>query len=650
MATTTVKYASITSILPDTNIAGDFITSDNGTLGGPLTFKGDVQMNAGTLLTTLKVYLHPSIYPDTDSTHDILVGSVNLAQSNTKFVISYSGVIPDGTYSVVMKNGANTIAAIPNEPQPTIVIDTTAPLAPVVTFVDTANPDIAGTTTDTITRNATLSGASGTGEKGDTVKIYESGSQIGATTVLDDGTWSFTPTNPSQGTHTYSVTLTDKAGNVSAAGSTTLVFDSVGPTIFTLNALAPDAGAITDGRTMATGLTISGTTEAGATVTIFDGEAPLTTVTANAQGAWTYHVTGLANESSHTFSAQAKDSAGNVSATLSAQAVTIDTSAPTLTIDALTANADNVLNSAESQGTLQISGATNAEDGQHVTVGLNGKTYDATVSAGGWHVDVSNADLGDLADAGAYPVTASVNDIAGNTGNATPVTLSVDISAPTLTIDPITGDSLLNASEAGAGIVITGSTNAESGQHVTVTLNNQTYDAVVAGGHWQTDTIAASALAALTDGSSNSVTASVSDAAGNPATATPVSLTVDETATISVTSVAGDGLINDLENYSGGFDVVGTTTGVEDGREVTVTVNGSEPSEAVMVLDGHWTAHFDGLGADEGEVSVEATVQDAAGNTATDDAATATVDTLPPTIVIGKGLAGDYTINIAEID
>ncbi|MED5636168.1 Ig-like domain-containing protein, partial [Enterobacter hormaechei] len=62
---------------------------------------------------------------------------------------------------------------------------------------------------------------------------------------------------------------------------------------------------------------------------------------------------------------------------------------------------------------------------------------------------------------------------------------SVDATAPTVTIDTVAGDNVINGSEAAAGVAISGTTTAEVGQTVTVTLGGNSYTAQVQqGGVW----------------------------------------------------------------------------------------------------------------------------------------------------------------------
>ncbi|WP_048982656.1 Ig-like domain-containing protein, partial [Enterobacter hormaechei] len=124
---------------------------------------------------------------------------------------------------------------------------------------------------------------------------------------------------------------------------------------------------------------------------------------------------------------------------------------------------------------------------------------------------------------------------------------SVDATAPSVTINTIATDDILNASEAQSDLAISGTSTAEAGQTVTVSLNGKDYTTTVsANGSW-TLNVPAADLAGLTDGSVT-VTASVSDKAGNPASVDHT-LTVDVTVpAVTIHTVAGDDVINVAEH------------------------------------------------------------------------------------------------------
>ncbi|EEW1178033.1 Ig-like domain-containing protein, partial [Escherichia coli O157:H7] len=264
--------------------------------------------------------------------------------------------------------------------------------------------------------------------------------------------------------------------------------------------------------------------------------------------------------------------------------VTVDLAGVAITINTL--SGDDVINAVEKGETLVVSGSTSGvEAGQTVTVTFGGKNYTTTVEANGsWTVNVPPADLAALPD-GAGNVQASVSNINGNSAQADRA-YSVDATAPLVTINTIASDDILNVSEAGAGITISGTTTAQAGQTLTVTLNNNTYQTtVLADGTWSVNVPAAD-LSGLT-ASSYTVTATVSDKAGNPASADHA-LVVDITAPdLTINTVAGDDIINAIE-HGQALVVSGTSTGAAAGDVVTVTLNGKNYT-TTLDASGNWS-------------------------------------------------------------
>src|SRR3954452_25571074 len=93
---------------------------------------------------------------------------------------------------------------------------------------------------------------------------------------------------------------------------------------------------------------------------------------------------------------------------------------------------DDILNALEATFPLSVGGTTGGiEDGQHVTVRLNGTNYDAVVSGGSWRTSVAAADLTHaILPDGGYTVTADVADLAGRPATQATRSLTVDQSAP----------------------------------------------------------------------------------------------------------------------------------------------------------------------------------------------------------------------------
>ena len=324
--------------------------------------------------------------------------------------------------------------------------------------------------------------------------------------------------------------------------------------------------------------------------------------------------------------------------------VTVDLAAVAITINTL--SGDDVINAVEKGETLVVSGSTSGvEAGQTVTVTFGGKNYTTTVEANGsWTVNVPPADLAALPD-GAGNVQASVSNINGNSAQADRA-YSVDATAPLVTINTIASDDILNVSEAGAGITISGTTTAQAGQTLTVTLNNNTYQTTVqADGTWSVN-VPATNLSGLT-ASSYTVTATVSDKAGNPASADHA-LAVDVTAPdLTINTVAGDDIINAIE-HGQALVVSGTSTGAAAGDVVTVTLNGKNYT-TTLDASGNWSVGIpaaDVTALATGSQTITASLSDRAGNS---DSTThdVTVDLSGPTLTINT-VSGDDIINNAE--
>ncbi|MCG5047062.1 Ig-like domain-containing protein, partial [Enterobacteriaceae bacterium 155047] len=175
--------------------------------------------------------------------------------------------------------------------------------------------------------------------------------------------------------------------------------------------------------------------------------------------------------------------------------VTVDLETVAISINAIAGN--DVINAAEKGADLVLSGTTlNVEENQTVNITFGGKTWTAKVDAdGNWTATVPSTDLAGLKD-GDASVQVSVTNVNGNSASAGRE-YSVDATPPSVTLSTLAGDDILNAAEAQADLTINGTSTAEAGQTVTVTLNGKNYSATVgADGSWTLDVPAAD-LAAL---------------------------------------------------------------------------------------------------------------------------------------------------------
>src|SRR5205814_2355460 len=152
--------------------------------------------------------------------------------------------------------------------------------------------------------------------------------------VSTGGNYTITTSALADGSHTLTATATDAAGNEGAASTGfTVIEDTVAPnapSISTVNDNTwPVTGHLANGAsTIDTTLTVSGTAEAGSTVTIYDTDG--TTVLGTGVATRSQHTalpTALA-DGSHTLTATATDAAGNEGAASTGFTVIEDTVAP----------------------------------------------------------------------------------------------------------------------------------------------------------------------------------------------------------------------------------------------------------------------------------------------------------------------------------
>ncbi len=528
--------------------------------------------------------------------------------------------------------------------------------------IDTVPPTIAISSISTgSSLNAAEQGGSLTvsgttdAETGQTVTVEINGQTY--TGTVSGGNWNITvPSSdlsglPDASTVVVTADVSDRAGNPATQANNSFDTDFSAPTL-TLDAVA---GGSIDLIDVSGDLTLTGATNAenGQTVTAdFNGQQYTGTATG---GSWSVTIPNadLATLSTGTpveISVSVADAAGNPALPVSTT-VPVDLTGPSISISPLSTG--TVLNAVEVGSDLVINGMTgNVTDGQLVTVTLDGQTYTDTVSSGSWSVTIPSGDLVALADGGTFSLTADVSDADGLVAPQSSVAVSKDVTAPTLSIDTFSHGAVVNAVEQGSELTIAGSTNAEDGQSVTVTLNGESYSGTASSGAWSVSVPTAD-LSALADGATINVTADVTDAAGNPAVQATNSFDTDFTApSLAITSVSSGAVMNAAEQ---GTDL--TITGNSDAVNGTViSVSLSRPDGTVdlsgtaVVSGGAWTftAASASLGAlqDAETYDVEVSVTDAAGNTREVSTNLAT-DFTAPTITVDP-LSTEAVLDVIE--
>ncbi|MGV3763995.1 Ig-like domain-containing protein [Parapedobacter sp.] len=168
----------------------------------------------------------------------------------------------------------------------------------------------------------------GTAEPGLSVEVFADGLSRGTVTADEAGTWSLTPAEPLvDGTHTLTaVAISDTDETSEPSNAVELIVDTEAPANVAISSV--------DGRTEPEFFTsnprpvLLGTTDAGASVELFDGAASLGTVTADAEGVFSFTPTADLPDGNYAVTAVATDAAGNATAPTEVFAFTIDTRVP----------------------------------------------------------------------------------------------------------------------------------------------------------------------------------------------------------------------------------------------------------------------------------------------------------------------------------
>ncbi|MBN9560166.1 MAG: Ig-like domain repeat protein [Alphaproteobacteria bacterium] len=523
----------------------------------------------------------------------------------------------DGNWSVAVTltgDGAHSLTAKETD----LAGNTGASSAAVVYDLDTTPPTVTITGTVGLTNQASQT-VSGTAEALSTVTVWDGVTSVGSAAADEDGNWTTTVTLSGDGTHSLTAKETDLAGNTGTSSAISYTLDTTPPAV----TIASSGGPVNQASQ-----TVIGTAEAGRTVTVWDGETSVGSGTVGLDGHWSVHVTLTDGDGSHSLTATETDAAGNLG-TSAPVIYTLDTVAPTLAIDPI----GQVLNASGAMAGFAISGTTDAEDGQVVSLqlmdgGIPLGSYAATVSGGHWSASVSAGATTGLYD-GNYTIVANVADQAGNPAMQASQSLTVDETAPTVAIDALAP---VNAAMAAAGFAISGTTDAEDGQVVNVQLMDGgiplgSYAATVSGGHWSAS-VSAEDAAGLVDGGFYTVTADVTDRAGNPAEQWAQQFAVDETPPAAPVITSTGVLTNDPA-----LTVVGTG---EAGGTVILWDGATSVGSATVDDDGHWSANVT-LTTGDGAHSLTARETDAAGNTgAGSDPVLYTLDTTAPDLAVAS--------------
>ncbi|RYA46371.1 Ig-like domain-containing protein, partial [Enterobacter cloacae complex sp. GF14B] len=494
----------------------------------------------------------------------------------------------------------------------------------------------------------TLSGKVSGAASGDTVTIGIGGNTYTAT-VQDDLSWSVNVpsdvlTAIGNGDLTVTASVTNGHGNT-GTGERDITIDASLPGLRVDTVAGDDViNSIEHGQNLIITGSSDGLASGSALTVTVNGKTYAATVLAD--GTWSAAIpaadVGALSAGTITVTVDGQSAAGNPVSI--SHDVKVDLATVAISIDAIAT--DDVINAAEKGADLVLSGATtNVEENQTVTITFGGKTYSATVDASGnWTATVPSADLGSLKD-GDASVQVSVTNVNGNSASAGRE-YSVDATAPTVSIEIVSDNNIINAAEAQQDLVVNGVSNAEAGQTVTVTLNGVDYTTTVqANGSWSV-TVPSADIGAITDGS-YTITAAVADKAGNPALADRDVLVDTTVPQLTINTVSDDDVINSAE-HAQALIVTGSVTGAAAGDVVTVTINNKDYT-ATLDASGRWSVGVpaaDVSALTAGDHTITAALTDKAGNS-NSTTHEVEVNLTAPVLTIDT-VSGDDVINSSE--
>ncbi|MCU8391571.1 Ig-like domain-containing protein, partial [Vibrio vulnificus] len=325
-------------------------------------------------------------------------------------------------------------------------------------------------------------------------------------------------------------------------------------------------------------------------------------------------------EGDNTIIVRQTDAAGNTSGS-STLTFTLDTTAQAGTVSVDPITSDDVITETEKNQTITVTGSATGGDiktGDIVTAIINGNEYKGSVSEdGSWELSVSGSDL---AVDTAFEVTVNSTDAAGNEVTSkgesvhrfdgTSIIVNIDI-------DPITEDSVINASESQGDITISGTVSGEEFAEGTVTLivNGKEFSGQVVDGRYAID-VPGSDLLADADKEVTAVV-DVVNSKGQIGSSTSTEVYFVDTsslATIRVNPITSDDVINFAESQSNvtvsgrvGFDA-------KAGDLVSMTINGTLYT-ATVLANKTWSVGVSGTDlANDNSFVATVTGVDSAGN------------------------------------
>jgi outer membrane protein OmpA-like peptidoglycan-associated protein len=393
----------------------------------------------------------------------------------------------------------------------------------------------------------------GTATPGSTVSVFVDGSPMPVCTAVADvmGRFVCAPTTPlAEGPHTVTASSATVDGNSPLSAAVPFTVDTTSPALPAIT--SPTMAQVTNSTP-----TITGTAEAGSTVTVrVDGQV-VCEVAATAQGTWSCPVTQPLAPGAHTTTARATDKAGNVSMTTSPRSFTVAGTPMTPVLQ------QPAVGSTTSNRTPTMTGL--ADPGSVVTVKVDGMTVCTTTADAMGRFSCSTTTP--LSEGSHSATVTAVTP--GGTATSVPTVFTVTAGTPMAPV--ITSPSSSGTTNTKTPEFVG---TAEPGSSVSVKVDGMTVCTATTTASGQFSCRSTTPLAP----GPHSVTATATNSNGDSPGSTSVTFTVP----------TPPELVAPSEGSTTGSRPSFTGTG-QPGNTVSVVVDGAVVCSAVAADDGRWS-------------------------------------------------------------
>ncbi|EJF89278.1 Ig-like domain repeat protein [Bartonella tamiae] len=394
---------------------------------------------------------------------DVFLGVADVVDGQWSFVPPNE--LSDGDHNFVVYGVSHSNIEGAEAGSWSFAIDSTKPLAPVITSVYDDQPNVVGNVENGHTTDDKTPTVQGTGKASEIIEVFVNGQSAGTVIVGSDGNWELTIGNnaaENQITRENSSPLFEKDDNyvitaVAKNPNTGSISNVSNDYLIILDTTAPDAPVVDgvyDDVGLEQGQIVSGQStddttptfegsggEPGSTIHIKDSDGTIVgDGVVDADGNWTVTTRPL-DEGQHDLTVTATDSAGNESAG-TGFTVVVDTEAPTATASLVAISEDLGFDPSDfitSDNTLiyKIGVTGTLEEGDTVWMrivdadGNSSEWLQATRQEdGSYIVDRNSAEF--ALDDGTYTIETVVRDAAGNASDAHDQNIVIDTNGQTL--------------------------------------------------------------------------------------------------------------------------------------------------------------------------------------------------------------------------